>query len=328
MSSASLLANGIEQGATGLTARLKVDWRPGTYTTSNVIAETPDGDPNNVIVVGAHLDSVGVGPGINDNGSGSATILEIAEQVRKVQPRNKIRFIWFGAEEHGLLGSEAYVDSLPQTERDKIAAMLNFDMVGSPNFVRFVYDDDLSDSDPPEGGAPPASADIERLFLDYFASQGLATERRRRSALHGPGPRRRRRPLRPRPRRRRHRLRHLSGAAQESNLPPAGLRRATGFEDRVGHQPRAAPRARIGSWACRRTPSSHSRCSMRSTPTTSMPLRGIWADDVVERFPDKTCRGKDELAGYFRSCSRRCRTSAWIASPPSRTATPCSSAGG
>ena len=161
---------------TGLTARLKVDWRPGTYPTSNVIAETPDGDPDSVIVVGAHLDSVGPGPGINDNGSGSATILEIAEQIRKVKPRNKIRFIWFGAEEHGLLGSEAYVDSLPQSERDKIAAMLNFDMVGSPNFVRFVYDGDLSDSDPPEGGAPAASADIERLFLDYFESQGLPTE--------------------------------------------------------------------------------------------------------------------------------------------------------
>ena len=155
---------------------MKVDWRPGTYPTSNVIAETRDGDPDNVIVVGAHLDSVGVGPGINDNGSGSATILEIAEQLRKVKPRNKIRFIWFGAEEHGLLGSEAYVDSLPQAERDKIAAMLNFDMVGSPNFVRFVYDGDLSDSEPPAGGAPPASAEIEELFLDYFESQGLETE--------------------------------------------------------------------------------------------------------------------------------------------------------
>ena len=155
---------------------MKVDWRPGTYPSSNVIAETRDGDPNSVIVVGAHLDSVGVGPGINDNGSGSATILEIAEEMRKVKPRNEVRFIWFGAEEHGLLGSEAYVDSLPQPERDKIAAMLNFDMVGSPNFVRFVYDGDLSDSEPPEGGAPPASADIEELFRDYFESQGLETE--------------------------------------------------------------------------------------------------------------------------------------------------------
>ena len=176
LDSAAALANGVEQGSTGLTARMKVDWRPGTYPTSNVIAETPTGDPDNVIVVGAHLDSVGVGPGINDNGSGSATILEIAEQVAKAKPRNKIRFVWFGAEEHGLLGSEAYVDSLPESERDKIAAMLNFDMVGSPNFVRFVYDGDLSDSEPPPDGAPSGSADIERLFLDYFSSQGLATE--------------------------------------------------------------------------------------------------------------------------------------------------------
>jgi hypothetical protein len=176
MESAAALANGVEKGATGLTAHLKIDWQPGTYETSNVIAETRYGDPNNVIVVGAHLDSVGVGPGINDNGSGSATILEIAEQVRKVHPRNKIRFIWFGAEESGLVGSEAYVDSLPESERDKIAAMLNFDMVGSPNYVRFVYDGDLSDSEEPPGGAPEASADIERIFLDYFESQGLATE--------------------------------------------------------------------------------------------------------------------------------------------------------
>ena len=170
------LANGVLSGDTGLDARFKIDWRPGTYTTSNVIAETTSGDPNNVIVVGAHLDSVGVGAGINDNGSGSATILEIAEQMAKVKPRNKVRFMWFGAEESGLLGSEAYVAGLSEQERSEIAAMLNFDMVGSPNFVRFVYDGDLSDSAPLPGGEPPGSAAIETLFLEYFASQGLATE--------------------------------------------------------------------------------------------------------------------------------------------------------
>ncbi|GAA4398978.1 aminopeptidase PaaP [Fodinibacter luteus] len=170
------LANGVLSGETGVTARFKIDWRPGNYTTSNVIAETTGGDPDNVIVVGAHLDSVGVGAGINDNGSGSATILEIAEQLTKVTPRNKVRFIWFGAEESGLLGSEAYVAGLSAQERSQIAAMLNFDMVGSPNFVRFVYDGDLSDSSPPPSGAPPGSDAIETLFLEYFASQGLATE--------------------------------------------------------------------------------------------------------------------------------------------------------
>ncbi|MGA9279541.1 M28 family metallopeptidase [Ilumatobacter sp.] len=170
------LANGVLAGDTGQTAQFKIDWRPGTYTTKNVIAQSKRGDPDNVIVVGAHLDSVGVGPGINDNGSGSSTILEIAEQMKKVKPRNAVRFIWFGAEESGLLGSEAYVDSLSQDEIDQIAAMLNFDMVGSPNFARFVYDGDLSDSEPPPSGAPEGSAQIEELFVDYFDSQGLANE--------------------------------------------------------------------------------------------------------------------------------------------------------
>jgi hypothetical protein len=173
---ATALSNGVLQGDTGLTARFKIDWRPGTYSTSNVIAETTTGDADNVVVVGAHLDTVGTGPGINDNGSGSSTILEIAEQMTKVKPRNKVRFIWFSAEESGLLGSEAYVGSLSEQERSQIAAMLNFDMVGSPNFVRFVYDGDLSDSAPPPSGAPEGSAQIEALFLDYFGSQGLATE--------------------------------------------------------------------------------------------------------------------------------------------------------
>jgi hypothetical protein len=173
---ATALSNGVVHGDTGVTARFAIDWRPGTYPTRNVVAETPGGDPDNVIVVGAHLDSVGTGPGINDNGSGSATILEIAEQIRRLHPRNKVRFVWFGAEESGLLGSEHYVDALPPEERARIAAMLNFDMVGSPNFVRFVYDGDLSDSEPPPGGAPAGSAEIEQLFLEYFAGQGLATE--------------------------------------------------------------------------------------------------------------------------------------------------------
>jgi hypothetical protein len=173
---ADALRNGVLQGLTGLNAHFKIDWQPGIYPTRNVIAETPTGDPNNVIVVGAHLDSVGTGPGINDNGSGSSVILEIAEAMTKVKPRNQVRFIWFGAEESGLLGSEAYVASLSTEEQDRIAAMLNFDMVGSPNFVRFVYDGDLSDSTPPPSGAPEGSAQIEAMFLEYFASQGLPTE--------------------------------------------------------------------------------------------------------------------------------------------------------
>ena len=173
------LAGGVSQGLVGKTARLRVEYRIGMTPTENVIAETRGGDPNKVIVVGAHLDSVGPGPGINDNGSGSAALVEFAQQLRGVNPKNKIRFIWFSAEESGLLGSEHYVASLPESERAKIAAMLNFDMIGSPNFVNFVYDGDLSDS-PPIGedvfapAARPFSATIEKIFLDYFKSQRIA----------------------------------------------------------------------------------------------------------------------------------------------------------
>ena len=140
--------------------------------TFNVIAETETGDPNKVVVIGAHLDSVLAGPGINDNGSGSGTILEVAEVFAEQgrEARNKLRFMWYGAEEFSLLGSDFYVDGLSQAERDKIALMLNFDMVGSPNFVRFVYDGDGSHT--PVAG-PPGSAAIEQVFLDYFSGVGL-----------------------------------------------------------------------------------------------------------------------------------------------------------
>jgi Zn-dependent M28 family amino/carboxypeptidase len=168
------LANGVESGPTGKTAHLSIDWRPGTYSTSNVIAESVGVDPDNVITVGAHLDSVGTGPGINDNGSGSSAILEIAEEMRGFGPRNAVRFIWFGAEESGLLGSAHYVATLSDAERERIAAMLNFDMIGSTNFVRFVYDGDNSSGEGAVG--PEGSDDIEAMFLDYFASQGLPTE--------------------------------------------------------------------------------------------------------------------------------------------------------
>ena len=145
-----------------------------------MIAETASGDPNRVVVVGAHLDSVLPGPGINDNGSGSAAILEIAEvyAAQNRTARNKLRFMWYGAEEFNLLGSQFYVNSLSQAERDKIMAMVNFDMVGSPNYVRFVYDGDNSAFPVGPGAAegPPGSAYLETLFVDYFNAVGLASD--------------------------------------------------------------------------------------------------------------------------------------------------------
>ncbi|MET0496228.1 MAG: M28 family metallopeptidase [Actinoplanes sp.] len=142
--------------------------------TTNVFAETPGGDPNKVLVVGSHLDSVLEGPGINDNGSGTATNLEIAEHLAalKVKPRQKVRFAFWGAEEAGLLGSEHYVENLSDAALGKIFANLNFDMLGSPNYVRFVYDGDGSATG---ASGPPGSAEIEGLFTTYFAGQNLAT---------------------------------------------------------------------------------------------------------------------------------------------------------
>ena len=123
--------------------------------TVNVIADSPKGKKaNEVVVVGAHLDSVVEGPGINDNGSGSATILEIAQEMAELKSFNKmqrkVRFAFWGAEESGTLGSEYYVDNLSDAQLRNIYANLNFDMLGSPNYVRFVYDGDGSASDRPD----------------------------------------------------------------------------------------------------------------------------------------------------------------------------------
>jgi Zn-dependent M28 family amino/carboxypeptidase len=158
-----------------VTATVTTSTSVETKQTSNVFGETKGGDPNKVLVVGAHLDSVQAGPGINDNGSGTSTILEIAEQLNalKVKPAQKVRFAFWGAEESGLLGSEHYVDNLSDAELGKIYANLNFDMLGSPNYVRFVYDGDGSATG---ASGPPGSAEIESIFNDYFAKQGLATD--------------------------------------------------------------------------------------------------------------------------------------------------------
>lgn len=156
----------------GLVLRLKTDTFRGIATTYNVLAETKDGNPNNVVMVGAHLDSVNAGPGINDNGSGSAAILETAKQMAKVKPRNKVRFAWWGAEESGLVGSIYYVNNLSQAERDKITLYLNFDMVGSPNHVFFIYDGDDSDA-VGAGPGPAGSAEIEKTFEAFFNMRGV-----------------------------------------------------------------------------------------------------------------------------------------------------------
>ncbi|WP_031012435.1 M28 family metallopeptidase [Streptomyces sp. NRRL F-5727] len=148
--------------AVGFTTTVQQFTYNGT-TGYNLIADWPGGDPNQVVMAGSHLDSVSSGPGINDNGSGSAAVLEAALTVARTgyQPTKHLRFGWWGAEELGLVGSKYYVNNLPTTERSKLKGYLNFDMIGSPNPGYFVYDDD------------PV---IEQTFKDYFAGIGVPTE--------------------------------------------------------------------------------------------------------------------------------------------------------
>jgi len=143
--------------------------------TYNVLADTAAGDDERTIVVGGHLDSVTAGPGINDNGSGSAAILELAIQMARLEiaPRNTVRFAFWGGEERGLLGSSFFVDELAPPARDDIWLNLNFDMIGSPNFARFIYDGDGSST--PRAG-PTGSDEVEAVFERFFGTRMLASE--------------------------------------------------------------------------------------------------------------------------------------------------------
>ncbi|PZG12475.1 M28 family metallopeptidase, partial [Nonomuraea aridisoli] len=156
--------------APGTTVTMNWDPIVEQRTTYNVIADSRKGDPDNVVMLGAHLDSVQEGPGINDNGSGSAGVLEVALQLAKTKPKNQMRFAFWGAEEFGLLGSDHYVANLSEEERAKIALYLNFDMIASPNYTFGIYDGDGDAF----GTAGPAGSDvIEEDFEKFFAGRGL-----------------------------------------------------------------------------------------------------------------------------------------------------------
>ena len=167
-----------------------------TRTDVNVIAELPGKNDDNVVMAGAHLDSVTAGPGINDNGSGSAALLETALMMAKLKPQNTLRFAWWGAEEGGLIGSTAYVDGLSQAERDRIALYLNYDMVGSPNYIFMVYDADESTFEAPV--VVPPGLDGDRGPVRVLLHLGRRALRRHRvlRAQRLPGVHRGRDPVR------------------------------------------------------------------------------------------------------------------------------------
>ncbi|MGW0162076.1 M28 family metallopeptidase [Mycobacterium sp. NPDC003323] len=142
----------------------------------NIIAQTSTGATDNVVMVGAHLDSVPEGPGINDNGSGVAAVLETALQLGSApEVRNAVRFGFWGAEEVGLIGSDRYISSLDVEALKDIALYLNFDMVGSPNPGYFTYDGNQSAPPAPDGSVPrvpEGSAGIERMLVAYLDAAG------------------------------------------------------------------------------------------------------------------------------------------------------------
>ncbi|MEU9416125.1 M28 family metallopeptidase [Streptomyces sp. NPDC051000] len=145
--------------------------------TYNLLAETRGGDENNTVFLGAHLDSVSEGPGINDNGSGSAGILQVAQRLASSQTKikNKVKFAWWSAEEFGLLGSEAYVAGLTDAQKKQIKLYLNFDMIASPNAAYFVYDGDDSDK-VGSGPGPEGSAQLEKGITDFLDAQRIPHE--------------------------------------------------------------------------------------------------------------------------------------------------------
>ncbi|WP_028851551.1 M28 family metallopeptidase [Thermocrispum municipale] len=163
--------------AAGQEATLDLQGITEDRTSVNVIAETKTGRHDNVVMAGAHLDGVAAGPGINDNGSGSAALLTTALELGgSPKVNNAVRFAWWSAEELGLVGAEHYVSQLSEAEQFDIALYLNFDMIASPNAAYFAYDGDDSDGEgAPEG--PYGSADIEKKFVNFIENKrGIQVE--------------------------------------------------------------------------------------------------------------------------------------------------------
>ena len=158
---------------------IKLNASTQSFRARNVIAQTKTGSATDVVMAGAHLDSVPAGPGINDDGSGVAAVLETAVQLgNSPQVHSAVRFGFWGAEELGLIGSRNYVASLNLDQLKDIALYLNFDMLASPNPGYFTYDGDQSLSLDARGKpvVPEGSAGIERTLVGYLKAAGKTAQ--------------------------------------------------------------------------------------------------------------------------------------------------------
>lgn len=134
--------------------------------TQNVIAQTKEGDAENCVMLGGHSDSVSEGPGINDDGSGSLTLLELATLLTNYSVNNCVRFAWWAGEEEGLLGSDYYVENLSEEENMKIRLFMDYDMLASPNFAYQVYN-------ATNAANPTGSEELRDLYTDFYKSNNL-----------------------------------------------------------------------------------------------------------------------------------------------------------
>ncbi|KAE8444658.1 hypothetical protein EG329_014406 [Mollisiaceae sp. DMI_Dod_QoI] len=134
--------------------------------TTNIIAQTKGGDSENCVMLGGHSDSVAEGPGINDDGTGTMTLLEVATQLVNFEVNNCVRFAWWAGEEEGLLGSDYYVSQLSETENMKIRLFMDYDMLASPNYAYQVYDarDNVN---------PVGSEELRDLYTAYYEKHGF-----------------------------------------------------------------------------------------------------------------------------------------------------------
>lgn len=143
-----------------------IDAELKTIKTTNIVAQTVEGDPDNCVMLGGHSDSVTEGPGINDDGSGSISVLEVAVQLTKFKVNNCVRLAWWAAEEEGLLGSDHYANNLSEEENKKIRLFMDYDMMASPNFALQIYNatNDVN---------PAGSQELRDLYVDWYTEQGL-----------------------------------------------------------------------------------------------------------------------------------------------------------
>jgi hypothetical protein len=139
----------------------------------NLIADSPFGDPDHVVVLEAHLDAIH-GAGILDNASGSATLLEIGVQMAKTPTRHQLRYIWFGGEEIDLLGSAFYTKSLTADERARIVFDIDADVTATPNYAVLIADPaHAPNADLFPANVIPESRRGNRYFTEYFAEAGI-----------------------------------------------------------------------------------------------------------------------------------------------------------